>query len=299
MRNQVQNDIIYKNINAKEMGDNILSRVFISYSWEDEIHKHWVCDLAGKLRRDGIDVILDQWHLNLGESLPKFMETSINESDYILIICTPAYKTKADSRAGGVGYEENIITGKAFYDNNSTKFIPILRRGKWKEAAPLWLSGRVYEDLSGNPYSEDNYLNLLRTLHNYSKKVPPVGKIPIDRLIKSNFSIGERNDIKSVVYNGNDNLSESYVINVSVESVDAIMFSIKNADTVSECKSLEYKLSRLNSEKEKERVKYYLFNGNKRQCNYAANYFKRKGYHSLLKKAYDEGKIDKIQAFSK
>lgn len=266
------------------MEDIILPRVFISYSWENETHKRWVCDLAGKLRRHGIEVILDQWHLKLGESLPKFMETSINESDYILIICTPVYKMKADSRTGGVGYEENIITAGALYDNNSTKFIPILRTGKWREAAPLWLLGNVYADLSGDPYSEEDYLNLLSTLHNYSKKAPPVGKFPIDKLIKSYVPIKEKNDTKNVS---------------ACNDVDSIMLALKNAETVSECKILEYELSKLNSEKKEEGVKYYLFNGNQRQRNYAANYFRRKGYYLLLRMAYDEGKIDKIQAFSK
>ncbi len=37
------------------------------------------------------------------------MERSITGSDYVLIVCTPTYKQKADARVGGVGYEGHII----------------------------------------------------------------------------------------------------------------------------------------------------------------------------------------------
>jgi hypothetical protein len=35
---------------------------FISYSWDTEEHKAWVREFAARLRADGIDVTLDQWH---------------------------------------------------------------------------------------------------------------------------------------------------------------------------------------------------------------------------------------------
>ncbi len=37
--------------------------IFISYSWDSEEHKEWVLNLANKLCDDGIDVILDRYHL--------------------------------------------------------------------------------------------------------------------------------------------------------------------------------------------------------------------------------------------
>lgn len=40
------------------------------------------------------------------------MEQSISNVDYVLIICTPAYKRKSDMRKGSVGYEEHIIPGE-------------------------------------------------------------------------------------------------------------------------------------------------------------------------------------------
>ena len=96
---------------------------FISYSWEDEKHKEWVKKFAEQLRKDGVDAILDQWHLDLGDQLPDFMEKSIRDNDFVLIICTPKYKEKSDMRAGGVGYEGDIITAEVFTNRNHKKFI--------------------------------------------------------------------------------------------------------------------------------------------------------------------------------
>lgn len=42
--------------------------VFISYAQEDEEHKKWVKELAGRLLSDGIEVTVDQYDLTLGDS---------------------------------------------------------------------------------------------------------------------------------------------------------------------------------------------------------------------------------------
>ena len=152
-------------------------KVFISYAWEDDI-KPWVLDLATQLRRDGVETILDQWETHLGDQLTEFMEKSVRRSDFVIIICTPKYKAKSDEREGGVGYEGHIITSEIFQNSNHRKFIPVLRKGNWKSASPSWAAGKLYIDLSGNPYSKENYQDLLRTLHGKKYVPPPVGKPP-------------------------------------------------------------------------------------------------------------------------
>jgi hypothetical protein len=161
---------------------NYMPKTFISYAWENENHKNWVRTFAERLRNDGVEVILDQWHLTLGDQLPEFMESSIRENDFVLIICTPRYKVKSDKRSGGVGYEGDIITSEVFTQGNQRKFIPILREGEWNDSAPSWLLGKYYIDLRGNTYSEDNYNDLLATLHNLRTQAPPIGKVPVERI---------------------------------------------------------------------------------------------------------------------
>jgi hypothetical protein len=153
-------------------------KVFISYSWDDEGHKQWVREFAARLRGDGVEAIIDQWEVVPGDRLPLFMEKAIRENSYVLIVCTPKYKEKSDNRKGGVGYEGDIMTAEVYAGANHRKFIPVLRGGSWSTAIPSWLGGKYSIDLSHTPYSDDQYRDLLATLHNMRDQAPPVGPAP-------------------------------------------------------------------------------------------------------------------------
>jgi hypothetical protein len=153
-------------------------KVFMSYSWDSPEHKSWTKQLATRLRGDGVDVTLDQWGVVPGDQLPKFMETAIRENSYVVIICTQNYKTKSDERKGGVGYEGDIMTAEVLTQRNDRKFIAALRSGSWGTSMPSWLMGKYSIDLSGDPYSEEQYADLLVTLHNKREQAPPIGNAP-------------------------------------------------------------------------------------------------------------------------
>lgn len=155
-----------------------IPKAFVSYSWDDEPHKAWVRELATKLRTDGVDVTLDQWHTVPGDQLPEFMENSVRKNDYVLIICTPNYKKESDKRTGDVGYQGDIMTGEVRTRRNHRKFIPILRAGEWQNATPSWLGGKCYIDLRGTNYPEPHYQKLVRTLHGQNLEAPPIGVAP-------------------------------------------------------------------------------------------------------------------------
>lgn len=147
---------------------------FMSYSWDSDAHKIWVRDFASRLRNDGVETILDQWEVVPGSQTPSFMEASVRDNDFVLIVCTPRYKTRSDSREGGVGYEGDIMTSEILNTRNHAKFIPILRTGNWNSAAPTWLLGKAYINLSEDPYDEKQYAHLLSTLHGELPTAPPV-----------------------------------------------------------------------------------------------------------------------------
>jgi len=159
-----------------------MPKAFVSYSWDSQDHKHWVLRLSERLRSDGVDVCLDQWELAPGDQLPRFMEQAIRDNDFVLVVCTPQYKRKSDAREGGVGYEGDIMTAVAFTQGAERKFVPVLRRGQWSEAAPSWLLGKVYVDLRGEPYSGVRYDELVRALHDLRPEAPPIGAVPVQRL---------------------------------------------------------------------------------------------------------------------
>ena len=158
-----------------------MTKAFISYSWDSPAHQQWVRDLATRLRSDGVEVTLDQWHLVPGDQTPQFMEKSVRESDYVLIVCTPRYKSRSDKREGGVGYEGDIMTAEVVTTRNERKFIPILREENWEASSPSWLLGKYYIDLSDDPYSEHSYQDLITTLLGIRLEAPPVGKSKVKK----------------------------------------------------------------------------------------------------------------------
>ncbi len=152
-------------------------KTFISYAWENDKIKKWVKDLAIKLRDNGIDVKLDQWELVPGDQMPQFMEKSVRENDYVLIVCSPKYKLKSENRIGGVGYEGDIMTAEVLQTSNHRKFIPILQSGTKGTSIPSWLQGKYYIDLSSDYHFENNFEDLRTTLLNIREKAPELGNM--------------------------------------------------------------------------------------------------------------------------
>ncbi len=152
--------------------------VFISYAWENEEHNEWVKRLADLLLDNGVNAILDEYDIAPGGRIPHFMEEAVTKADKVLIICTEKYKKKADTRTGGVGYEEHIISEELMQGRES-KFIPIIKQGKSNTAIPNCLKGKKYYDLtlSKEPKYEEIQDFLLYGIFEQKKK-PVIGKRP-------------------------------------------------------------------------------------------------------------------------
>ncbi|WP_088549804.1 SEFIR domain-containing protein [Paenibacillus aquistagni] len=158
-------------------------KVFVSYSWTTPEHEEWVVDLATRLRSDGVDVILDKWHLREGQDIYAFMESMVTSDtvDKVLIICDEGYQKRADNRVGGVGTETQIITPQTYSDANQEKFIPIVaeRSDVGEHFIPTYMKTRLYIDLSSYEKFEENYEILLRNIYRVPIfKLPVLGKAP-------------------------------------------------------------------------------------------------------------------------
>lgn len=161
------------------MGANI--RVLISYSWDDEDHKKWVLALADRLRGDGVDIILDQYELSIGSNLDHFIETSVSSADKVIIILTPNYAIKANSRIGGVGAEYSIITNEFKNDVSVQvkKYLPVLRSGDFIQSVPTFLKPLISHNMCEDKLFENQYEELLRAIYEKPKVIkPPLGDIP-------------------------------------------------------------------------------------------------------------------------
>ncbi len=143
-------------------------KVFILYSWSSLDHEDWVLILAKKLRRDGIDVILDKWDIGVGHDKYVFMEQMVTDKDVskVIIISDRLYKEKADKRIGGVGTESQIISQEIYESVNQDKFIPVVTEydDRFEPCLPLFLRNRMFIDLSPSANFEENYSLLLRCL---------------------------------------------------------------------------------------------------------------------------------------
>lgn len=117
-------------------------RVFISYSWESDAHKDWVRSFSERLTQNGVNARLDQWHIGPGQSLTQFMEAEVHASDFVLVICTKAYCRKALAREGGVGYEQQIITGNILAGKPREQFIPLVRDGEFAPGPECAIPGQ-------------------------------------------------------------------------------------------------------------------------------------------------------------
>ena len=154
-------------------------KVFISYSHDSPEHKQWVSELAARLRRNGVDAILDQWDLGLGDDVTRFMERGIVDADRVLVICTDKYVSKANADEGGVGYERMIVNAELVQNLGTDKFIPIIRQASGKAKTPTFLGTRVYADFTNDSQFDAEYEKLIRELYKMPiVQRPRLGKNP-------------------------------------------------------------------------------------------------------------------------
>ncbi|MGA2240350.1 MAG: toll/interleukin-1 receptor domain-containing protein [Candidatus Bathyarchaeia archaeon] len=161
------------------MTDKMAPVVFISYSHDGSEHKRWVASLASGLLENGIQVVLDQWDLGLGDDVPKFMERNLATADRVLVICTETYVKKANEGTGGVGYEAMIVTAELVRNLGTSKFIPIVKQTIKPAALPICLGVRFYADFSDDSDFGSQLELVVRELHNQPLVVKPaLGKSP-------------------------------------------------------------------------------------------------------------------------
>ena len=155
-----------------------IPKAFVSYSHDSLDHKKWVLDLATRLRNNGVESIIDQWSLGPGDDLPHFMEQNLAGADRVLMVCTDNYVKKANSGAGGVGYEKMIVTADLLKQIDSNKVIPVIRQAGTRDV-PTFLGSKLYVDFSRDDEMEFAFDNLVRAIHGAPLYVaPPVSNNP-------------------------------------------------------------------------------------------------------------------------
>lgn len=129
------------------------TKVFISYSWDGEVHQEWVEQLATKLEEEETLEITFDKKLKYGENLEIFMN-SITTYDVIIVVITRNYTLRANKFEGGVGKEIKSM------ENYNGRIIPLLCEGDW-EGVP-----KILKDKKGIDMRKKNDINLFP---NYSE----------------------------------------------------------------------------------------------------------------------------------
>ena len=180
---------IYQNFynTAKNTGKIVMiisPRVFISYSHDSEDHKNWVINLATRLRNDGVEAILDYWHIRAGDDLTAFMEDEPEKADFIIVVCSKDYNKKIQARKGGSAYEKSIIASEQIRDMSEDKIIPIIRNNTGSgKLLPRYLNSKLALDFRGDSKFESEYNELLVKIYDQNK-APHVGSNPFEQQTK-------------------------------------------------------------------------------------------------------------------
>lgn len=152
-------------------------KIFISYSWESDEHKDWVRLLSERLTQNGVNVRLDQWHIVPGQSLTQFMEIEVQTCEFVLVVCTKEYCRKSLARSGGVGYEQQIITGNIVGGKPREHFIPLIRDGEFDPgpecSIPAQFMGIYAIDMRDGADSDQSNEFLLRAIYRQPVATPP------------------------------------------------------------------------------------------------------------------------------
>ena len=164
-------------------------RAFVSYSWSTSTHEAWVINLASRLREDGVDVILDKWDLKQGHDANQFMESMVTDPTVskVMMVCDKLYVEKANSRAGGVGIESQIISPELYGKGAQDKYAALMTDEDEDGNAhvPIFYKGRIFVDFRSADKFEEKYEELLRWLVDKPQHVKPkLGKVP-DSIIQA------------------------------------------------------------------------------------------------------------------
>lgn len=244
-------------------------KIFISYSWDNDLHKEWVLQLANHLIQNGLDVILDQYDLGLGKNLTHFME-KLDTADKVIVIFTSNYKLKAEGRLGGVGYEYSIINHTLYKNQlNNNKIIPVLREGTPESSIPVFMNAYVWLDMCNDDDFDKDFETLLRDIYGepFLKK-PLIGPQPFFHSV-INEQLTELSGQEASFFNYPwQERSPYFTETFDLENTASKIFcNYKDDNWTGQREDGTYKLTNITDENA---VKYHFFQVNKQVMPYFA-----------------------------
>lgn len=153
--------------------DKLPISAFISYSHESKTHMEWIRQLSDRLCEDGVDCEIDQYAVSPPEGWPKWCMKKIQQSDFVLVVCTAYYRARFEGTApGGTGikWEGYIITQELYKSEvENHRFIPVVLNRSDVDNIPTLLQGVTHYILD----SDERYIDLYRHLTAQLKVLKP------------------------------------------------------------------------------------------------------------------------------
>lgn len=164
-------------------GSTVRPKVFISYSWVSKQHREEVRQFADRLIANGVQVLLDEYDLQPGQDLYKYMENTVTNSEvtHVLIIADRHYTERANERKGGVGSETLLLSPEVYEKVDQTKIVPLVfeKDEDGKPFLPAYIKSRMHIDFTDQNRYEQAFEELLRHLFGVTKhSKPPLGEPP-------------------------------------------------------------------------------------------------------------------------
>lgn len=154
--------------------------LFISYSHDSREHEDRVLALADRLRKDGVDALVDQYNTAPPEGWPLWTDREIQKADFVALVCTENYLRRVEGRENlgkgrGVLWEGRLIYNHLYTaDSDVQRFIPIVfEDGAWS-FIPWPLRGLAYYQVS----AAEGYENFFRHVTGQRRhEKPELGKL--------------------------------------------------------------------------------------------------------------------------
>lgn len=154
--------------------------VFISYSHDSEHHMVRVREFADRLRAEGVDCDIDQYHEAPPEGWPRWMAQKVRDAKFVLAICSRPYLARfegLEEKGKGLGakWEGGIIINELYEaEGSNTKFIPIVFDYEDRPFIPAPLRPTTYYNVG----KQAGYDDLYRRLTDQPKvKKPALGSV--------------------------------------------------------------------------------------------------------------------------
>lgn len=122
--------------------------VFVTYSWDSDIHNEQVISFTNHLRDNGFDAEIDKLLIQKETAIDflKMMHKGMTDYNNVIVVLSKGYKEKAEAFRGGVGNEYSLILRDI--DTNPNKYILVTFEEITDEILPLFFKGRHIIDLS-------------------------------------------------------------------------------------------------------------------------------------------------------